>query len=98
MSKYHVCPRCEGEGTHTNPAIDGNGITGSEMAEILHEDPDFLDTYMAGGYNIVCSMCNGRRVVTVDTVETYREMAEDRYIGAMEDGDWESANYWRNQR
>jgi hypothetical protein len=32
-AKHEVCPRCDGTGSHTNPSIDGNGITASEMDE-----------------------------------------------------------------
>ena len=31
-AKFEVCHRCQGTGTHTNPSIDGNGITASEIA------------------------------------------------------------------
>jgi|SRR6185295_2236929 len=64
-AKYDVCPECDGYGTHSNPSIDGNGITGSEMEEILHEDPDFLDNYMGGMYDVTCYQCHGQRVVWV---------------------------------
>lgn len=60
---FKVCPRCEGTGTHTNPNIDGNGITQSELSEILHDDPDFLDDYVGGVYDITCQECKGKRVV-----------------------------------
>lgn len=58
-----VCTRCRGTGTHTNPAIDGNGITASEMDEIDNDDPDFRDNYMNGMYDVVCELCGGKRVI-----------------------------------
>jgi hypothetical protein len=61
-AKYEVCSRCDGRGTHANPSIDGNGITESEMDEILHEDPDFLDNYQGGMYDVICHQCKGLRV------------------------------------
>jgi predicted methyltransferase len=61
-SKYEVCGRCEGRGTHVNEAIDGNGITGSEMAELCHDDPDFSEDYFSGKYDVTCTACNGKRV------------------------------------
>jgi RecJ-like exonuclease len=61
-AKMEVCHRCEGTGTHTNPSIDGNGITGSEWAEWDEED---RETYMSGGYDVRCEVCDGRNVVPV---------------------------------
>lgn len=100
MSKYEVCPVCDGEGKHVNPAIDGNGITGSEMAEILADDPDFLDDYMEGMYDVVCRCCEGRRVVLIEdnVTEKLREAADDRRIAALEDGDWEAYSHARDWR
>jgi hypothetical protein len=82
-AKYVVCPRCDGEGKHTNPAIDGNGITASEMHEILNDDPDFLEDYMGGMYDIPCTECHGKRVVLeIDeaecTPEQIKQYAFDR--------------------
>ena len=68
-AKNEVCDRCEGFGTHTNPSIDGNGITESEMAEILHEDPEFLNNYMGGMYDVGCFACHGNKVVLVPDEE-----------------------------
>lgn len=62
-AKNEVCSNCDGYGSYVNPSIDGNGITESEMAEILHEDPDFLDNYMSGMYDIQCECCHGNKVV-----------------------------------
>lgn len=59
---YEVCDRCDGEGTHTNPAIDGNGITASEMDEL---GEDFREDYLAGVYDVRCEECGGKRVVPV---------------------------------
>ena len=64
-TKNEVCGNCRGEGSHVNRAIDGNGITSSEMDEILHDDPEFLDNYMSGVYDVPCDECHGKRVVPV---------------------------------
>ncbi len=61
-AKFEVCRRCNGEGTHTNPSIDGNGITASEMEEL---GEDFREDYMAGVYDVQCSECKGTRVTAV---------------------------------
>jgi RecJ-like exonuclease len=60
-AKFEVCPRCEGTGSHVNPAIDGNGLTRDDF----DEDPDFAEAYFAGDYDVRCEECKGRRVVTV---------------------------------
>lgn len=61
-TRYEVCSRCNGEGHHTNPSIDGNGITASEWAEWDDEDKE---NYMSGVYNVACYECSGKRVVKV---------------------------------
>lgn len=61
-SIFQLCPRCKGEGSHVNPAIDGNGITTDEMDDL---GVDFQDDYMAGVYDVACHRCNGKRVIEV---------------------------------
>lgn len=60
-AKFEVCPRCEGKGTHVNPAIDGNGLS----REDFEADPDFEEAYLAGRYDVRCEECQGERVVLV---------------------------------
>ena len=60
--KYQVCNRCQGHGRHTNPAIDGNGITQEEMREL---GEDFQEEYMNGVYDITCTECHGKGLVVV---------------------------------
>ncbi len=63
-ARWEICSRCEGEGHHSNPAIDGNGITSSEWDEWDEED---RATYMSGGYDITCENCSGHgKVLVVD--------------------------------
>jgi RecB family endonuclease NucS len=92
-AKYEVCSRCEGEGAHTNPNIDGNGITASEWEEDWDEES--RENYMNGVYDVTCVECDGRRVVAVldreaadpELVKQYdayqeslaRSRAEERY-------------------
>lgn len=71
--KYVVCPRCEGEGTHVNPDVDGNGLTSSDLEEL---GPDFLDDYLGGMYDVTCRRCNGKRVVDKCITETCNEPVE----------------------
>ena len=55
-TKWEICPQCQGHGSHVDPAIDCNGITGSEWAEWDYEDQE---RYMSGGYDITCTQCKG---------------------------------------
>ena len=57
--KRVVCRVCNGEGTHVNPNIDGNGIDPQEFID----DPDFAESYFGGVYDVRCEYCNGNKVV-----------------------------------
>jgi hypothetical protein len=57
-AKFEVCSRCGGEGKHTNPSIDGNGLSREEF----DEDPDFREAYFSGVYDVQCEECGGKRV------------------------------------
>lgn len=76
-AKFEVCPRCRGEGKHTNPSIDGNGITASEMDEL---GDDFREDYMSGVYDITCSKCHGERVVAVADVSRWTFAQKRLYV------------------
>lgn len=65
-AKYELCPRCEGKGQHSNPAIDGHGITQDEMEEL---GPDFREDYFRGVYDIQCERCEGLRAILVPDEE-----------------------------
>ena len=56
---WDVCPTCDGKGTHVNPSIDAGGLSHDHF----DEDPDFMDDYMGGVYDVACYECGGRRVV-----------------------------------
>ena len=47
-AKFEVCSRCDGNGKHVSPAIDGNGIS----REQFEEDPDFEQAYFSGRYDV----------------------------------------------
>jgi hypothetical protein len=73
--KFEVCGRCQGQGQHCNPAIDGNGLT----REDFDQDPDFEEAYFDGLYNVTCEECNGDRVVpeiAIDEAQFTAEQAE----------------------
>jgi len=59
-ARYEVCPRCQGKGKHCDPNIDGNGITEEEWSQW---DEDEKETYLRGGYDVICEECRGQRVV-----------------------------------
>lgn len=103
-AKNEVCDRCAGYGHHTNPSIDGNGITASEWAEWDYED---RESYMNGEYDVTCEECHGNRVVQVvdedqcseeqknlfqqwaeQESERYASDAADRAYQRMECGGW----------
>lgn len=75
-SKYEVCGRCKGHGTHDHPAFS-NGFTSSEWAEM---DQDSRDNYMSGAYDVMCTECDGQRVVLVpdfdNMTDELREIVE----------------------
>lgn len=58
-AKYELCDRCEGSGVHDSSAFS-NGVP-SEM----FDEPDFAEEYFSGHYDVVCSECEGLRVVLV---------------------------------
>jgi hypothetical protein len=92
--KWIMCPVCEGNGKHVNPAIDCQGLT----SEDFDQDPDFMDDYMSGLYDVVCAGCHGQRVVTAERIEELQQHAEDRELAAREDGNYEAycgARDWR---
>lgn len=86
-SRFEVCSRCEGHGTHEHPAFD-NGITSSEW-----NGPDWDDesreTYMRGGYDVQCEACKGARVVSV----LDRERCTAEQLKLWEQQEREDADY-----
>lgn len=72
--KNIVCPRCKGEGTVTNPEVDGPGIS----QERFEEDPDFEEDYMSGVYDIICPECRGKRVTTRSDHHKYLKDEQER--------------------
>lgn len=73
-TKMQVCPRCDGKGHHTNPSIDGNGIS----AEEFYNDPDFAEDYFSGVYDVPCYECGGENVTpVVDLDSLTKEQRED---------------------
>lgn len=60
-TKNVVCPQCDGKGTMVNPSVDAGGISEFEFAQ----DPEFRRAYFSGVYDVTCSQCKGKRIVSV---------------------------------
>jgi hypothetical protein len=83
-TKFDVCDRCEGRGSHVNPAIDGHGISPDEF----RDDPDFEEAYFRGDYDVPCYECKGLRVVPVPDFErlsTEERAAWERQVQELAD-------------
>lgn len=66
-AKWQVCHICEGRGKHVNPSIDCNGLS----KEDFDRDPDFMEEYLSGVYDITCNNCRGRNVEPVLAPEKF---------------------------
>lgn len=90
-AKYEICERCDGEGKHTNPAIDGRGLSREDFDELGEE---FEEDYFAGRYDIRCEECKGERVVLVPD----RERADPESLkkwDEQQEEDWRSDEMYR---
>ena len=85
-AKYEVCDRCEGTGSHTNPNIDGHGISSEEMREL---GDDFRADYLSGVYDVTCHECAGKRVVSV----VDRDNADEAILKLYDDAQADEAYY-----
>jgi hypothetical protein len=74
-ARFEVCGRCHGEGRHSNPSIDGHGMSHEE----LHEDPDFAERYFSGVYDVICEECSGKRVVLVPDESKISEKVKEAH-------------------
>jgi hypothetical protein len=79
-SKYRVCPRCEGEGSVVNPVL--SVWTESDR----YDDPEGFESMLRGDYDVACPECGGKRVVTEQDEDDYREREQDRRTRDMESG------------
>ena len=74
--KFVVCWACNGHGTTTDPNIDAGGITGDD--ERL-DDPEFLEDYFGGAYDIDCPTCDGKRVTPQVTLPEFVQTAVESF-------------------
>lgn len=84
--KFEVCDRCQGTGSHCNPAIDGNGLT----REDFDADPDFEEGYFDGRYDVSCEDCNGERVVPEIATDESKFTAEQKAAVAAVHERWQA--------
>lgn len=88
-SDWVICKQCRGDGTVVNPSIDCGGISPEEFMD----DPDFMDDYMSGVFDVPCSMCNGSGKIREAEVKEFYERAADeaadRRVQMMESGIYE---------
>lgn len=65
-SKFEVCSRCEGYGTHLHPDIGSHCYTAEEFNEAFDDDESRAAYFQRGGiYDVQCIECEGLRVVSV---------------------------------
>jgi len=69
-TRWTVCPRCRGEGTHLIAGLEGVAFTMTEFNEAF--DPEEQDRYFHGGYDTVCGDCKGRTTVRAVDRESAR--------------------------
>ena len=62
MSKWHICPTCSGEGSHS---------IALGVIDVNEWDSDELSDYFAGGYDSPCETCKGSGKVTAQQLEDY---------------------------
>lgn len=93
-AKMEVCARCRGTGKHTNPNIDGNGLTAEDFAE----DPDFEEAYFRGDYDVRCSACFGCNVVRAPDFSAASFSIKRKYVRYLkQQQEWERESYAERQ-
>lgn len=70
MTKYHVCPECEGEG-YLGTLGD---FTPSELSEWYDETDEYLSAHEAS--KEACAYCKGQRVVTSERLAEWNDYVE----------------------
>ena len=73
-TRWAICDVCRGEGRTVNPSIDAGGLCGDQM-----DDPEFMQDYMEGVYDISCGPCGGSgkvREIDRDRTDFAEQIAE----------------------
>ncbi len=61
-SKFEVCSRCEGHGTHLHEAIGSHAYSAEEFFESFDEEERGEYFRRGGMYDVQCELCHGKRV------------------------------------
>jgi len=80
-----ICPTCDGSGRYVNPNIDRQGLS----REDFDAEPEFLEAYRSGMYDITCQHCKGQNVIPWPTQETDIQRVEE-WLGIMQEWEDES--------
>ena len=87
-SRFEVCSRCDGHGTHLTPSMGEHAYSEEEFEETFHDDDDREEYFKRGGiYDVQCETCHGERVQEVvdeatcpaDLLKKYQEYQRDQY-------------------
>lgn len=101
---WQICSHCRGNG-------QSSAYLGAFTQEDREQDPDFFEAYMEGEYDRPCDVCGGTgkvQEVDVDNLDEVQRLAYDEFLDdcqevaaerrmrALEDGDFESfyGGYW----
>lgn len=77
-AKKEICFTCDGEGHHSRHLGD--------VTEMIEEDEDFFEAYMAGQYDRVCEGCKGEKIVLVldwERAEVSHPIETERYAESL---------------
>jgi hypothetical protein len=77
---FVVCALCDGTGRHVNPSIDAHGLS----REDFEDDPDFLEDYFNGIYDVICYLCKGANVVPVASDPKLLKAIKDKRTASLE--------------
>lgn len=92
-SKWAICARCKGNGTHGNPAFDGM----SASDEFWTDDEEFTENYIRGHFDVQCEAgCKDGKVRTLDEdvatpeqVELWEGWLEEEHEARLErEAEW----------
>lgn len=94
-SRFAVCSRCEGHGTHLTPSIGEHAYSQEEFEETFHDEEDREEYFKRGGiYDVTCETCGGKRVEEVIDEDTCPPDLLKKYYAMLE----EQAMYERERR
>lgn len=84
---WAICSRCEGEGKHVNPNVDGHGISAEEWEQ--EWDKESREGYFRGDYDVTCeARCKDGKVLEVagdDQLSPEQQLFAKRYAEQLEE-------------